>query len=193
MYKDIDDVKRVIDLGKPESVIEIFWKSYQEGLQYEEWLEEMKTAYDVLWPETEEVKVSESTLNEDTGTYEGSATFIQKTIDYSENPDWLSFEDWLQERETVLVDVTTLDEEMNEVTIQVEQKGELIRQFEFDESSVNSLDSFPEFKSHKNREYLEYLSLTDWYVSRKQETGVDIPPEVSKFRALARESINKRD
>jgi hypothetical protein len=36
---------------------------------------------------------------------------------------------------------------------------------------------------------LIYLSETDWYVSRRSETGVIIPPEVLLKRQLAREAI----
>lgn len=35
-------------------------------------------------------------------------------------------------------------------------------------------------------EALAYLASTDWYVTRKAETGVEIPEEVSRLRAEAR-------
>ena len=34
-----------------------------------------------------------------------------------------------------------------------------------------------------------FLSKTDWYVIRFQETGVEIPPEIKKLRQEARERI----
>ena len=34
-----------------------------------------------------------------------------------------------------------------------------------------------------------YLASTDWYITRQQETGVEIPVEVSEKRAEARSSI----
>jgi len=40
-----------------------------------------------------------------------------------------------------------------------------------------------------NKEALSYLSSTDWYVIRKQETGVDIPPDILIARQAARDSI----
>jgi len=36
-----------------------------------------------------------------------------------------------------------------------------------------------------------YLAETDWFVTRKQETGLDIPEDVQMKRAQARESITK--
>ena len=40
-----------------------------------------------------------------------------------------------------------------------------------------------------NRESLNYLESTDWYVVRKAETGVDIPAEILTARAQARLNI----
>lgn len=41
----------------------------------------------------------------------------------------------------------------------------------------------------QNRESLKYLSDTDWYIIRFQETGVPIPQEVLDARAKAREAV----
>ena len=43
-----------------------------------------------------------------------------------------------------------------------------------------------ELASHTKAEALAYLASTDWYVTRKAETGVEIPEEVSIKRAEAR-------
>jgi hypothetical protein len=40
-----------------------------------------------------------------------------------------------------------------------------------------------------NHENQKILSETDWYVIRKQETGVDIPEDILEKRQLARDSI----
>ena len=40
-----------------------------------------------------------------------------------------------------------------------------------------------------NLESLNYLSETDWYVIRKQETGVEIPADVLTKRQAARDRI----
>lgn len=40
-----------------------------------------------------------------------------------------------------------------------------------------------------NREARNYLSETDWYVLRLQETGVEIPEDVLTKRAEARERV----
>lgn len=40
--------------------------------------------------------------------------------------------------------------------------------------------------SDKNEDAREYLASTDWYVTRKAETGTEIPQEVLDARAAAR-------
>lgn len=40
-----------------------------------------------------------------------------------------------------------------------------------------------------NQESLVYLSSTDWYVIRQQETGVAIPQDILDARQAAREAI----
>ena len=37
-----------------------------------------------------------------------------------------------------------------------------------------------------------YLTETDWYVTRKLETGQDIPADVAQARADARATLNKK-
>ena len=37
------------------------------------------------------------------------------------------------------------------------------------------------------------LSNTDWYVTRKAETGVDVPADVSTYRAAVRTVCNARE
>lgn len=41
------------------------------------------------------------------------------------------------------------------------------------------------------KNHLNYLFHTDWYVIRFAETGKEIPEEILKLRALAREEISK--
>ena len=40
-----------------------------------------------------------------------------------------------------------------------------------------------------NKQSREYLSNTDWYVTRKIENGIEIPSEIQKSRQEARERI----
>ena len=40
-----------------------------------------------------------------------------------------------------------------------------------------------------NQESLKYLAETDWYVTRKQETGVDIPEDILTKRQAARDKV----
>ena len=40
-----------------------------------------------------------------------------------------------------------------------------------------------------NKEAKDYLASTDWYISRKQETGRDIPADILEKREIARSVI----
>jgi hypothetical protein len=46
------------------------------------------------------------------------------------------------------------------------------------------------YETNKNSKV--YLSSTDWYVTRKLETGVEIPVEITAKRQAARESISAK-
>ena len=39
--------------------------------------------------------------------------------------------------------------------------------------------------------YKTYLSNTDWYYTRKLETGIEVPSDIITNRVLARENINR--
>lgn len=56
------------------------------------------------------------------------------------------------------------------------------------------LDSWYEIQAAQemiNKEAEEYLRETDWYVTRKQETGLDIPMDVQEKRSEARDRIDR--
>ena len=42
-----------------------------------------------------------------------------------------------------------------------------------------------------NREAREYLSETDWYITRNMETGAEVPGEILKKRAEARAAVKE--
>ena len=48
------------------------------------------------------------------------------------------------------------------------------------------------WKKQQNAEAYDLLSLTDWYVTRKSETDVDIPDEVFLYRAAVRNVCQQR-
>jgi hypothetical protein len=132
-YKSLTDVQRVISLAKPEGVIHTFWASYQEGLQYQAWLEGKQAEYDVLWPTDEAVAVlDEEGLPVMVADEDGNETAQTKQvpIDYSDNEAYVTFDEWMAEREVVTLTRTVFDEEGNEVEESYEADGDLIRSFE---------------------------------------------------------------
>ena len=64
---------------------------------------------------------------------------------------------------------------MNFEDLTEDQKNEAIANFE---------------KNNKITKAKQYLAQTDWYVSRKSETGKEIPEEVQSKRAQARLDAN---
>jgi hypothetical protein len=160
-YKSLTDVQRVISLAKPEGVIRTFWASYQEGLQYQEWLDGKQAEYDVLWPADEEVLVTETdeegneapVMTTDEEGNEVQAT-KQVPIDYSDNEDYVTFDEWMAEREVVTLTRTVFDEDGNEVEEEYEADGDLIRSFEANP------DAFAVFEqSDLYREFVKKIGL----------------------------------
>jgi hypothetical protein len=158
-YKSLTDVKRVISLAKPEGVIRTFWASYQEGLQYQAWLEGKQAEYDVLWPTTEDVAVLDEeglpvmVVDEDGNE---TAQTKQVPIDYSDNEAYVTFDEWMAEREVVTLTRTVFDEEGNEVEESYEADGDLIRSFEANPDAFavfEESDLYREFKKCVGLEY----------------------------------------
>jgi hypothetical protein len=156
-YKSLADVQRVISLAKPEAVVRLFWASYQEGLQYQAWLEGKQAEYDVLWPTTEDVAVLDEeglpvmVVDEDGNE---TAQTKQVPIDYSDNEAYVTFDEWMAEREVVTLTRKVFDEEGNEVEESYEADGELIRSFEANP------DTFAVFEqSDLYREFVKKIGL----------------------------------
>lgn len=64
----------------------------------------------------------------------------------------------------------------------------------YDESTYNiviSDTSEQDKKAEVNQKSLEYLASTDWMVTRKSETGKEIPKDVLEQRQAARDQIQK--
>jgi hypothetical protein len=198
-YKSLTDVQRVISLAKPEGVIRTFWASYQEGLQYQAWLESKQAEYDVLWPTTKAVAV----LDEDgspvmVADEDGNETAQTKqvAIDYSENEAYVTFDEWMAEREVVTLTRTVFNEDGNEVDESYEAEGDLIRSFE-----VGVIPPFEESDLHLQMvkdKAQAYLDSTDWIVTKIAEiqlAGGDVEALKVKYatelteRKLMRELI----
>jgi hypothetical protein len=198
-YKSLTDVQRVISLAKPEGVIHTFWASYQEGLQYQEWLDGKQAEYDVLWPTDEAVAVLDEeglpVMVADEDGNEVQAT-KQVPIDYSDNEDYVTFDEWMAEREVVTLTRTVFDEDGNEVEEEYEADGDLIRSFE-----VGAIPPFEESDLHLQMvkdKAQAYLNSTDWIVTKIAEiqlAGGDVEALKAKYatelteRKLMRELI----
>jgi hypothetical protein len=142
VYKSKSDVELVISLAKPEAVVKLFWASYQEGLQYQAWLEQMKIDYDALYPGTEEVtEVDEEGV---------------ETVKVVQLEQPVTFEEWIAEREVVTLTRTVFDEEGNEVEEEYEADGDLIRSFEANPDAFavfEESDLYREFKKCVGLDY----------------------------------------
>lgn len=46
-------------------------------------------------------------------------------------------------------------------------------------------------REEANREARAYLSSTDWYITRRTETGAEVPAEILKKRAAARAAVKE--
>ena len=173
-YKSLTDVQRVISLAKPEGVIRTFWASYQEGLQYQAWLDGKQAEYDVLWPTYEAVAVlDEEGLPVMVADEDGNETAQTKQvpIDYSDNEAYVTFDEWMAEREVVTLTRTVFDEEGNEVEESYEADGDLIRSFE-----VGVIPPFEESDLHLQMvkdKAQAHLNSTDWIVTKIAEIQLE--------------------
>lgn len=155
IYKTLDDVKRVIHSAKPVAVVLSFWESYQAGLQYSAWFESKHQEYLMLWPETE----TNPMLDENGDPMlddNGETLTAESPIDYSDNADYIAFDDWMQEREVLTGTRTVYDDQGNEAHESYEYGGDLIRQFVPDSSLYEPLESselYRDFKKHIGLEY----------------------------------------
>jgi hypothetical protein len=146
-YKSKSDVELVISLAKPEGVVRTFWASYQEGLQYQAWLEQMQSDYDALYPKTKEVTEVDE---------EGVEITRFVAFDYSKDETYVTFDEWMAEREVVTLTRTVFDEEGNEVEESYEADGDLIRSFEANPDAFavfEESDLYREFKKCVGLDY----------------------------------------
>jgi hypothetical protein len=162
-YKSKSDVELVISLAKPEAVVRLFWASYQEGLQYQAWLEQMQSDYDALYPKTETVLVTETdeegneapamTTDEDGNEFQATK---QVPIDYSDNESYVTFDEWMAEREVVTLTRTIIDEDGNEVEESYEADGDLIRSFEANPDAFAVFEESELYREFKKCVGLDY-------------------------------------
>jgi len=83
--------------------------------------------------------------------------------------------------------VNVLDDEQEPHTIQIKQW--LVDNFDLIAAHVPHVPTQEELQAPINQDALEYLKSTDWYVTRRSDTGVAIPVDIDTYRAAAREAI----
>ena len=82
--------------------------------------------------------------------------------------------------------IAMLRAKASEFGTELDEYEELIAECESKFIHPSDEEVAAELAVHTKAEALAYLASTDWYVTRKAETGVEIPEEVSRLRAEAR-------
>ena len=82
--------------------------------------------------------------------------------------------------------IAMLRAKASEYRTELDEYKELIAECESKFVHPSDEEVAAELAAHTKAEALAYLASTDWYVTRKAETGVEIPEEVSRLRAEAR-------
>ena len=126
LYKTYADLERVVAAGKSQKVIDSVWESYQTGLQYNEWLEARLSEYEKLYPKYNHI-TTETVLDDGTIVTKPESP----SVDQTDVNDYMTFDDWLLEREQIEEIVYELDlETMTDVETGVKLvDGKLLREF----------------------------------------------------------------
>ena len=82
--------------------------------------------------------------------------------------------------------ITMLRTKASEFETELGEYEELIAECESKFIHPSDEEVAAELAANTKAEALAYLASTDWYITRKAETGVEIPEEVSRLRAEAR-------
>lgn len=97
-YKSYTDLERVISLGKPDKVIDLFLESYLQGEELKAWTKTKQDEHSSLYPDF--------ITNPDFGVVDD----VPPTIP---NPDYIEFETWLNETVEVEIVPESVDVEGN--------------------------------------------------------------------------------
>jgi hypothetical protein len=128
MYKSLNDVKRVVELGKNVAVVEQFTTSYIKGEAYRVWNEVKEAEHKALFPKL----VDGEPILDENGSATGEFTQIP-------NPDYIEFNEWMKETTVTQPAVeATLDADGNVLTEAVAEVTALVR--EFTEPDVTALE-----------------------------------------------------
>ena len=188
---------KMIDGGKPLSVIRKALSSYYAQQDKAEWLAERQAEYDLLYPInrdcTQDEYETELGLDYDVPEYETLTEYPQIAIDYSEDETYKTFDEWIAETKVVTEAIEAIyDEDGLLLTEEIKEVTELVRPYIAPESFDDLVDAYLlsiNYQTQEVKDALKYLADTDWMVVRFAETGVAIDEEVVAKRAECREIV----
>ena len=129
IYKTREDLERIISLKKPQSVVDKFIRAYLQGCLYNEWIEAQRLEHSSLYPELIDGDPIYSDVEQTTIS---GYTQVQ-------NPDYISFDDWMQETMTVELQPSYTDDEG--VVYPAVTEEQLVRSYEERPIDVDSWKS----------------------------------------------------
>ena len=118
MYKTLEDVERVISLGKKQTVIDTFVGSYLQGLELEKWNDAMKAEHETLYPKQlpnpdyveplPQMIVNPNYVESGEEPYWiANPDYVEPLDQFIDNPAYIDFDTWMAE--TVEVQVGSKD------------------------------------------------------------------------------------
>jgi len=202
-----DKIKIALEQGKVEGAKRLASELLKQEHKAD-WLEEKQAEYNNLFPTYTLVEKVFSTQDEadefinnkdffNTPRYDYTTLKLEynEPIDYSEDENYISFNEWLNETRVVSEAVEPIFDTDDEGFDYIEVEGkpevtELVRPYApldiTDEMAEAKLNEFRDVK----QETLDYLASTDWYVVRYAEKGIKVPSDIINNRQLAREKLN---
>ena len=117
-----------MELGKPESVVEKLVTQYLKDEAHKAWIASMQSEYDALYPASREMTDEEKAeyslnyleSNTDIDVMPEDFEYPSVEIDYSEDDTYMTFTEWLNETNTILVGSKELLDENGEPTGETE-------------------------------------------------------------------------
>jgi hypothetical protein len=208
-----EQIKRVVTLGKPLSVIKGLITKELLRLDKVKFEADIKAEYELRFPTKRDLTFEEYMSDPDVDEYgidipySKADIYNKKYIDYSQDENYVTFEEYKNETKVIQEAVYyTYDEFINDernIGLEVSEEDyipviktpevtELVRPYtpievtdEMIQAELDKLGYVPKEK----REAQKYLNDTDWYVVRYAEQGVEMPQEVLDKRQECREIL----
>lgn len=114
MYKTIEDIERVISLGKKQEVLDTFISSYLQGVELDAWTDLMKVEHEGLYPKQlpnpeYTVPVAAQIVNplyvvDGVESYWiANPAYVEPVAEFIDNPDYIELDVWMAETHEVEV------------------------------------------------------------------------------------------